>query len=361
MTFQGEEASSDRGGDGVEGRIGILRPLAAGVVAGLGAFFLVRHLLAVGGSTLVEAASELPFFLLSLALLYAGYWLLRYDAPIRRVGRVAACSITGFLGLTAVAIWLVGSQGILGQRTLLLTLDVGTVGASTGLLVGLEGERRDHYAGDDARDAARVAHERFAFLNRLLRHHLLNGVAVIRGHAELLDESMDEPPDEVRVIRRRSDELVGLVQNVETLGQVYTGDLPTGPIDPVEPLDDAVAGVRLDRPTVDIRTDLKDVPAVIANERLDLAFEALLRFAVEHADGGRLSVATGASDGTVTVSIDFDGASPQPSIPPTTVDGGEMADLGLFLAESLIEYFGGTVDVAAEEKGGPRVRLRVAE
>lgn len=363
MTGDGREVSgvgwsAERNGE----RVG-LRPVAAGVVAGLGAFFLVRHLVVGGGASALETALELPFVLLSLSLLYAGYWLLRCDVPLRRVGRVVACSIAGFLGLTAVAIWLVGAQGLPLQRSLLLTMDVGTVGTSTGLLVGLEGEWRIRRAGHGGRDAvlaAERAEERFAFLNRLLRHHLLNGVAVIRGHAELLEEALADPPESVGTIRRRSDELVGLVQNVETLGRVFTDDLPTRPTDPAGPIRDGVEAVRRDHPEAQVGVADLESPPVLANDRLDLAFEALLRFAVEHADDGRLSVSTAETGGAVVVSIAFDGAPPRPAISRASAGEGGPTDLGLFLAEALIEYFGGSVAVGAEEGGGVRVRLPAA-
>lgn len=363
MTFERDGASAVQGHGPGTGERTRLRPIAAGAVAGLGAFFSVRYLADTGGGTLVETVSELPLLLLSLSLVYAGFWLLQCDVPLERIGRVAACSLAGFLGLTAVVVWLVGSQGLPLQRLLLLTMDAGTVGASTGLLVGLEGERRDRSHGGEARHASRAAaraEERFAFLNRLLRHHLLNGVAVVRGHAELLDESLDEPPEQVRIIRQRSDELVGLVQNVETLGRVFTDDLPTRPTDPVGPLREAVAVVRQERAGADIRTQLGTTTAVVANERLTLAFEALLRYAVEHAEDDSVAVATAEAPGTVSVTIAFDAEGEPPGAAPIRVEQGGRTDLGLYLAESLVEYFGGAVEVAVGREDGIRVQLSAA-
>lgn len=320
---------------------GQLRAAAAGVLIGLGGYFVVQHLSFAVAAAEFVGLYDLPFVALSVALLYSGYWLLGSDVPTRCVGRVVVYSFAGFLALIAIAIWLGGDRAIDLQGSVALVLDVGTVGASSGLLVGLEGERRRLAGG--GRAEARQAEERFAFFNRLLRHHLLNGVAVVRGYAELLAENHDEPPEEVELIRRRSDEIVDLVRNVETLGKAVTGELTSHPVDPLPPLRDAVETVGEDRPDTPIEADLAGDGRVLANGNLDDVFGAVLDAAAEAADGGPVSVAT-STDHEFVASFAFEGA-PTTGIEPHAHPGehGEEA-LGLYLAETLVEYFDGAIE-----------------
>ena len=327
-----------------------LRGAAAGVVAGLGAFFAISQLARAGGDVVASTLYHVPFLLLSGSLLYAGYWLLDSDADHRRVGRVALWSFAGFLVLVAVGVWLSGGR-VTGVRSAAsLAVDVGTIGASSGLLVGLEGERRRRKLDRDAHLAVDRADERLAFFNRMLRHHLLNGVAVVRGHAELLADTCRDSPDAVDVIRQRCDEIADLVRSVETLSLAATGDLDVRPTDPASPLDDAIEVARAAGARVEVVDDGRGGRQVLASDRLDLVYSAVLDAAVEAASDDRVIVETATSDGEFRASFAFDGTLGVD--PHRGVDPGEFGDeaFGLFLAETLLEYSGGSMDLPA---GGP--------
>lgn len=341
MDTSGDMTESHHGVDG-----GQLRAAAAGILIGLGGYFVVQHLsLAVAASQFL-GVYDLPFLALSVAVLYSGYWLMYSDVSTRCVGRVAVYSLAGFLALIAVAVWLGGDRALDLHGSVALALDVGTVGASSGLLVGLEGERRR--IADAGGPAARQAEERFAFFNRLLRHHLLNGVAVVRGYAELLAEAEEEPPEEVELIQRRSDEIVDLVKNVETLGKAVTGELTRHPVDPHPPLRAAIEAVDEERLGTPIEGDLRGDGRVLANGSLDDVFAAVLEAAVDAADGGPVVVAT-STDHEFVASFAFEGA-PATGIEPQAHPGehGEQA-LGLYLAETLVEYFDGGIERTASD------------
>lgn len=328
-----------------------LHAAAAGVVAGLGAFFVVSHL-AGGGDGLVRATLyDVPFIVLSVSLLYAGYWLLACDVGPRRVSRIAMWSLAGFLVLLAVGVWASGGRAADVQSAAEFAVDVGTVGATTGLLVGLEGERRLRKQGRDAHVAVQRAEGQFAFFNRLLRHHLLNGLAVVRGHAELLAEVYDDPPEAVDVINRRCDEIVELVRNVELLSRAFTGDLTVEAVDPTLPLVHAVESARTAGADVEVHCAHRDGSRVLANDRIGLVFGAVLDAAVESADGGRVTVETAERGEEFVVSIAFDG-SHSPGF-DAAVRPGEHGDedLEVFLAETLLEYFGGSLDLPAGGAG----------
>lgn len=339
-----------------------LRGVAAGVVAGLGAFFLVRNVAAVAWGLPSGLLRGVPLLVLSLTLVYAGYWLLRSDLPCRRIARIAVLSVAGFLVLVAVALWIVGDVGGFAvDRSTLLAIDVGTIGASTGLLAGLAGERERRRLDLDASDAslaAERAEDRFAYFNRVLRHHVLNGLAVIRGQAELVAQDADEALDEVEIICRRSDEMADLVRNVETLGRAFTGDLSRRAVDPLPAIRAAVESVESKHPEAAIRPTLGDGPSVLANDRLHLVFEAVLGVAVEAAEDGRVDVTAGAEGDDLVVSLAFDGSlSSEPgSGHGARANGG--TDMGRFLAETLLEYFGGGL-VVREESDGDVMTVRL--
>ncbi|MDS0281808.1 hypothetical protein [Haloarcula onubensis] len=114
--------------------------------AGLGAAGLV-----LAGIQLVHAVQQtdipvaiavdgLPFAAMGVALVYAGYWLARDDAFEATATRVVVWGAGATVAFAAVAALLLFSQQVtMGglDRAAFLTVDVLTVGALTGVLVGL--------------------------------------------------------------------------------------------------------------------------------------------------------------------------------------------------------------------------------
>lgn len=313
-----------------------LRAGAAGVVCGLGVYFVVQHLVLWAGGLV----SDLPFLVLSVAVIYAGSWLFLSDVPDHAVGRIALASLAGLVGLIGVALWLGGGRTLVSGGAVSTAVDVGTVGASAGLLVGLEGERRR--GREPGRQEARRAEAQFAFVNRLLRHHLLNGMAVIQGYAQLLAEAEDEPAPELEVIRRRSDEVADLIRNLETLGRAAAGELPTQSVEPTPPLRAAIETVREDA-SVAVETDLDHDEVIRAPSELTTVFESVLDAAVNGSGEGPIQVTSRVNDEFV-VRIEGGGDAVVPSaerLPATAHDDG---GLGLFLAETLVAGVDGRLE-----------------
>lgn len=320
-----------------------LRAGGAGAVAGFGAASIGQHLTA---GRLLETSlglTDLPFLLLALALVYGGWWLLGSDLEARRIGRIAGWSALGLLGLVGIGLWLAPVGRGAGPGLTALTADVGTVGAAAGLLVGLQTERRP---------GPPVATDpRFEHLNRLLRHHLLNGAAVIRGHAELLVEG-DGAERQAAAIRRRADDLADVVGHVATLCRASSGELPARSIDPDAALSAAVDRVDRDRPAADIDLELTGPGPVWGHDELDTALAALLRSVIDVADAGTVRVTTTEDGDIVGVRIAYDG--PTPAGIEATAGGAH--DLGLHLARTLLEAADG--EIVAPDEGGVTVRLR---
>jgi len=86
------------------------------------------------------AVDALPFVAMGLALVYAGYWLARDDAFETTAARVVVWGAGATVAFAAVAALILFSQQVtMGSldRATYLTVDILTVGALTGVLVGL--------------------------------------------------------------------------------------------------------------------------------------------------------------------------------------------------------------------------------
>jgi len=86
------------------------------------------------------AVDALPFAAMGLALVYAGYWLARDDTFEETATRVVIWGAGATVAFAAVAALLLFSQQVaMGSldRAAYLTVDIITVGALTGVLVGL--------------------------------------------------------------------------------------------------------------------------------------------------------------------------------------------------------------------------------
>ncbi|MFB6102551.1 MAG: PAS domain-containing sensor histidine kinase [Haloplanus sp.] len=216
----------------------------------------------------------------------------------------------------------------------------------------------------------RVEHERelheerarVEFLNRLLRHNVLNGMNLVMAKLDSLEPALpDERRSDLDVARNRSAEVVDIVQTARRLaaGMEETAELPR--IDLGESLTAAIESVREAYPAATIEFAPPDVPVdVRADEMLATAFDHLLTNAMEHNDPESISVTIDVEldAETVTVAVADDGVGIPPARRAELFSEGEFTHtrdwggFGLSIVDVLVREYGGRVWAEANEPRG---------
>jgi len=214
---------------------------------------------------------------------------------------------------------------------------------------------------------------RIEFLNRLLRHHVLNGMNLVLAKLDALEPSV---PAERRVdldtARHRSEEIVDLIQTARQLATDVSTAGDGRSIDVREPLAEAVEDVRATYPAAAIDCDTPDEPVwVHADGMLATAFDHLLTNAVQHNDAASVQVAASVAveSETVTITVADDGEGIPPERLTQLFADEEFAHtrdwggFGLSIVHALVREYDGRVWAEANEPSGAvfHVELQRAE
>lgn len=265
-------------------------------VSAIGAVLLVAALAYGGRQLTAEALAPYPIaeagVLIGLCgtILATGVWLRESEFTDNDLWRIAIWVSLGIILLVGLTAWQLLTQisGGVTLRDPLLTLVVTqTVGATAGLLVGLYHVQslRNARAAERATAAAEEAHDvqdQLTFVHTLVRHHLRNGMHVIQSYVHLLEDHVDEEgAPHLETIDRRSQRLVGLVDEMQPLTAAIDPDSCLEPTNVVDLLEREAAHVAVTHP--DCRIDISGVEdvAVRADSLLPAAIETLLRGVIE--------------------------------------------------------------------------------
>ena len=214
---------------------------------------------------------------------------------------------------------------------------------------------------------------RVEFLNRLLRHNILNGMNLVLAKLDALAREVpDDRCDDVDVARHRSKEIVDLVQTARRLANDITHEPTDQAISVIDPLSAAVSNVRETYPQATVEWTPPDgTPRVHADDMLETVFDHLLTNAVEHNDAGSVSVTVDveADAQTVTVRVADDGIGIPPERREELFDGSgfsharDWGGFGLSIVDVLVDKYDGRVRVTDNEPSGVvvAVELRRAE
>lgn len=297
----------------------------------------------------------------AISLAYGGRWLGRSGFDSTSQWRILDWSGWGTLAMTSLVLGVIlkeiwsGTQ--VSDPAFIVLMSIST-GAVIGALFGVKEQRTRRYASrvESQKDA-------LAFLNRVLRHNVLNGMQVIRGYSQRLEEEVDpEAREDLRRIHAQSDRIVDLIGNVRELGQSLSDEISVHPLDARETLEREVEAARSTHPHASFSMAIPDELNVYADVGLSAVLENVLRNAVEHSDRRSPSVEIEATVGSETVAIRVadDGPGIDDDRKEAVFRRGDHGNtgLGLFLVRTVVTRFGGEVYI---EDNQPRGTVVVIE
>ncbi|WP_254830017.1 hypothetical protein [Haloglomus salinum] len=291
----------------------------------------------------ITLGTVLPSFL-AIALVGAGLWVLLTDELDERTAtRMLEWSGAGMAGigtLGGLALFLQREGYVIDQPVFVLTSTV-VCGALAGFGIGFYEVWTEQQREELEREREKLDH-----LNRLLRHHLLNGMNILLAKVELARDRTDDPQvgDDLRDARLRGEEIVTLVEQVSTIAG--PDNEPPSEIDLPRLLRAEAEQLRATHAdaAVSVAEPLPDV-TVRSSPALGEAVNALLQDAL--AASGRA---------TLSAALDGDGVVVNVTVPgQTTPDGGDQllggvgSDVGLSVADVLVERAGGELESGAAD------------
>jgi hypothetical protein len=298
----------------------------------------------------VTLGTVLPSFL-AVGLVVAGFWVVVTDELDEQTAtRMLEWSVAGMAGvgtLGGLALFL-QREGYVIHRPLYVVTSTVVSGALAGFGIGFYEVWTDRQRRELEREREKLDH-----LNRLLRHHLLNGMNVLLAKVDLARERTDDLQvtadlDDAHV---RGEEIVTLVEQVSAIAGPDND--PPSEVDLPQLLHGEVERLRATRndDAISVAEPLPEV-TVRSSPALGEAVSVLLKDAL--ADGGRATVSAAIDGDSVLVNVTDPGK--------TKADGGEQllggpgSDVGLSVADVLVERAGGELEVG-KPHGSVTIRL----
>ena len=205
--------------------------------------------------------------------------------------------------------------------------------------------------------------ERLEFVNRFIRHNLLNSLNVVDARTEILAEHVDdEGRSHLETVRGRTADMVELIETLRALMQAFVVDESrvTEPKDLTAVVRDEVGAAREAFGDASFSLSTPGEPVTVrADELLGEIFENLLANAVQHNDSGAPSVRVVVeADGDVaSVRVSDDGPGIPEAVLPTVFEKGERGfdspgtGFGLYLVREIVDAYGGSVSVRNDDEG----------
>ena len=347
-------------------RIDLTRVVGCVFITGIGLLYAAVEIVHVTRMTsLVGVVLEamLPFAL-ALPLVATGGLLWRADWDTADVLRMDAWIVVGTVAMSIVFVWTVGHQLIRGEpfpHAEFILVNIMTAGGVTGLVIGYYDVRNRalRTALDAEREHVEEQRTKLGFLNRELRHHVLNGVAVILAQGEKLESHVDSEGREILgTISNRAERLATVIERVRTVTRLFSGtvDAGTRPVDIVPIVREHVRRARENHPESTFETDVPGSAHVAADDMVDLVFENLVANAMERGQGEerRVHIDVEVGEDTVTVRVGDDGVPTDheegdsfhweapPGQDPDTV-------IGHAIVNALVERYGGQVSFESDD------------
>ena len=339
------------------------------IVAGLG-FAITRIFVA---ETVTISDGTLPVIatvgslVVGLAVTVAGVALAIGAFDSSYVADVSRGCLVGTGAMTVVLVVTVAATGIgmVGQGfgTRLLIANVLLGGAIGGIV---NGHRKASLRS--RQEAIMRGANRARFINRLLRHEVLNAASIIDGHAELLRNDGGDRDRSVDAVRRSAARIESTVNGVGTIAE----DRDAEPIRLSRAIDAAVEAARThdahgDGVEVDIAVvadgTAGEEDEIDADGRLSIVFERLIEHAVDVRDAERVRIETTVERHEITVTIVDDG-TPLPERQRDVLERGTFPEyddptsgFALQAVSLLVGEYDGRVRVTDGDETSVAVRL----
>lgn len=339
-------------------------PVAGWIILGYGVVLVaaapIRFApdISLGVSAFQLLLLEIP----AIAVVYGGYWVQHSEFDPLDQRRILDWCGWGTLLIGGLTIGAVGRELLIGSSVpeweFFLLLGV-SAGAAGGLVFGVKDQYTKRYAErvETQAEAVRAQREALFFLNRLLRHNVLNGMNVVKGYVESIQHDGSQAnADEAAIVLEQCDRIVDLIHNVHTLGKAFAGEGRIEYLDLSSMLQGEVDAARRDHPHAEFEAEIPSGVHIRNIELLSSVFEHLLRNAVEHNshDTPRVRVTLRALDDWVRVQVADNG----PGIPDDRKDAVFETDewgetgIGLYLARTLVTNFGGDIRIQDNDPTG---------
>ncbi|AFK21044.1 HAMP domain-containing histidine kinase (plasmid) [Haloferax mediterranei ATCC 33500] len=295
-------------------------------------------------------------------IIYGGYWLERSGLGPERYARIVKWLLGGlgvYLGINLFIILVFPAEIDLSFFFGWVRFAI-AMGAAGGLLIGIIEARaiqRERAAERAIVHAEELEYrsDQLEFFNSILRHDVLNGMTVIRGHAELLVEDLDEDDhhQHAETILRWSDDVVDIVQRVRNVIQTLTREsehqLTNVGLSAI--ITEEVARVQSAYPEVTFETDIHNEVHVKGDELLNEVIGNVLSNAAIHNDPDELCVTvTTEKDeerGTIRTRISDTGQGVPDDRKDAVFRRGETdrtsGGFGLFFVDAMVGAYGGEV------------------
>jgi signal transduction histidine kinase len=306
---------------------------------------------------------------LPLAVVAAAAYVSRSDFQSRELRTVTRWTLTTVLGCWLLYAWSRSGDLLAGRLFGGFLADMflyGNLGAMLGLIAGANRAR----AAQNARLLERTEAQQDAleFINHLLRHNVLNGLQVVDGYADLLEEHVEGEGERfLEAVQERNDHMAELIGNVRVLMRTLADGVECVPVDCSATVLHEVDVARSGHPEAEFTVDVGPDVTVMADSTLGAVLENLLTNAVVHNDRPEPHVEVSAfvdgDEGVVRVADDGPGIPDHlvsvylregEQSPTSTGDG-----LGLYLVSTLVDAYGGTFTVDANEPRGAVFELRL--
>jgi signal transduction histidine kinase len=231
---------------------------------------------------------------------------------------------------------------VLGQLGEILGLAIATVERET----ALEQER-----------------ERLEFVNRFIRHNLLNSLNVVDARSEILEQYVDEEGhSHLETVQDRTADMVDLIEMLRVLMQAFVADesreQASEDLRAVVTAEMERAREAFEDATFDVSVP-EEAVTVLADDLLGVVVENLLANAVQHNPNASpsVTVTVEASAASATVRVADDGPGVPEAVLPSVFEKGERGfdspgtGFGLYLVREIVDAYDGSVAVSNDDEG----------